>query len=70
MLEVLKELLGSKKALTAIAGIILAIASRYGLNVPEELVQDIVQLLSVYIVGQGIADHGKEAEKIKAGASR
>ena len=52
----------SKKFQAAIGGIILVIAAHYGLNLDEANVTKIVGLVMSYIVGQGLADFGKEAK--------
>lgn len=59
MLEILKTLFSSKKFLVMLAGIILAVANKLGLDLDPELVNQILALVGVYIVGQGIADRGK-----------
>lgn len=65
----LKEILKSKKAIATIAAVIVATAGKYGLGLDTESVMTIVGALSAYIVGQGIADHGKEAAKVTAEAA-
>lgn len=63
-MEILKKLVASKKARAAIAGVIMAVAGpRLGLN--ETQVQEVLAILGLYILGQGVADHGKEAAKAK-----
>ena len=59
------DLLKSKKALTAIAGVIIAIAAKAGLDMSTDELMPILSPLMAYIVGQGIADHGKERAKIE-----
>ena len=67
MVESLKEmlvvLLTSKKAQAALAGMVVAIALRLGINVDVETVLTIISPIIAYIIGQGIADAGKEAAK-------
>ena len=59
------EILRSKKAQAFILGIIaVALSKLVGLG--DEEVNKIVGLIATYILGQGIADHGKEAAKINA----
>ena len=67
MKTALADLLGSKKFLTAIAGAISAGLLRLGFEVPTEDVMAIVLPLVAVILGQGIADHGKERAKIENG---
>lgn len=68
MMEALRGLFGSKKFLGAIVGVIVALGARYGLNLDPEIVALIVGLFAAAIIGQGVADHGKEAAKINAAA--
>lgn len=65
-MDLIKSFLHSKKFVAAIIGIIITIGGRYGLNLDPQLVQDVVYILIAYIVGQGIADHGKAAAQITA----
>lgn len=76
MKEALVGLFSSKKALAGIAGtaattlILLAQKAGYGLD-PEAtklLVTAVMGLASVYILGQGAADWGKEKTKVEAAA--
>ena len=53
-------MLGSKKFLTALVAAIAA-----GFGIPEEALLPLV----AYIVGQGIADNGKERAKVENGNS-
>ncbi|PIR25590.1 MAG: hypothetical protein COV43_04390 [Deltaproteobacteria bacterium CG11_big_fil_rev_8_21_14_0_20_42_23] len=54
----------SKKFLTAMGGVVAAVLF-YFLGIPEQTTMQVVAIIISYIVGQGIADKGKEAEKIK-----
>ena len=63
------DLLKSKKALTAIAGVIVALGAKAGLNISTQELMPILAPLMAYIVGQGIADHGKERAKIENSSS-
>ena len=61
------DLLKSKKFQAAIGGIIVVIGQDLaGLNLDPETVTAIIGLVVSYIVGQGIADHGKEKAKVEA----
>ena len=66
MWNMFAELLTSKKALAAVSGVIIAAAARYGLNLPEDAVNQILAPIVAYIVGQGLADFGKGAKTISA----
>lgn len=52
---------GSKKFLAALAGVVAVVLADVGMPIPEETIYPVV----AYIVGQGIADHGKEREKVR-----
>lgn len=61
-MELLKSLLTSKKAAAMVAAVIMQlIGKKVGLDADQ--VSGIVYSIIAYIVGQGIADHGKEAVK-------
>jgi hypothetical protein len=64
MLNVLKELLASKKFIVMLAAMVVAIASKLGFAIDHDMSTQVITLASAYLVGQGIADHGKEAAKI------
>lgn len=65
MLDTIKGLIASKKAAAMLAGIIMsAFGKKMGLD--EQAVTSIVATIIAYLVGQGIADHGKEAAKVRA----
>jgi len=68
MLTAFKDLLASKKFIVMLVTVAVAIASKLGLNLDPDMLTQIIALASAYIVGQGIADHGKEAAKINAAA--
>lgn len=65
-LDVLRELAGSKKFLVLITGLIVAGAAKLGLHLDDQTVAEIVGLFAAWLIGQGVADHGKEAAKINA----
>ena len=66
MLTALKDLLASKKFLVMLTAIAVAVASKLGLNLDPDMLTQIMAMAGTFIVGQGIADHGKEAAKINA----
>ena len=49
----------SKKAMATFAGIVVTFLAKQGILVPESQVNEILAMLISYIVGQGIADAGK-----------
>lgn len=62
-MEFLKSILTSKKSAATVAGILMAaFGSKIGLD--PAAVESIVYTVIAYLVGQGIADHGKEARKV------
>lgn len=68
MADVLKTLLTSKKALVAIVAAIVWGGGKIGLHLDNETLLGAVTPLWAYVLGQGIADHGKEAAKVTADA--
>lgn len=66
MLNALKGLLGSKKFLMTLAGLIVAFLAKRGFNVSDEIVLAILGFFASAIVGQGIADNGKAAAQVGA----
>jgi hypothetical protein len=63
-----KQILSSKKVVLALVAGATAGVAKLGFAVDSETVALIVSPLIAAIVGQGIADHGKEAAKIEAAA--
>jgi hypothetical protein len=64
MLDTLKSILKSKKAIAAIAGVVVTVAGPK-IGIDQSQAEKIVALLVAYVIGQGVADHGKEAAKGK-----
>jgi hypothetical protein len=65
MLNALKELISSKKALMAIASAIVAGVAKLGLELDTEAVLTIITPLVSFVIGQGVADLGKEKAKVE-----
>jgi len=67
MKNLLADLAGSKKFAALVLGLASAIVTRVGLD--ESLAQPVSELIAAlvgcYLVGQGVADHGKEAAKAR-----
>lgn len=63
MPQLLKDLLSSKKAVAGLVAIAAIVLNAVGLPIPEDTLTQIVAVVMAYIVGQGFADIGKEAEK-------
>lgn len=57
------DLLKSKKFQMAIAGVIVVIVTSFVPEVDKDALTQIVGLIIAYIVGQGLADFGKEAKR-------
>ena len=54
----------SKKFWMACVGIVAMVVSSFIPAITEEMIMGIAGIIISYIIGQGIADNGKEAEKI------
>jgi hypothetical protein len=61
---VIKGLLGSKKFVTAMIGVIVSICLYLFPDLPEDAITAVVSVIISYIVAQGLADFGKEAKKL------
>lgn len=61
----MRELLTSKKFIASIMGVIVTIAGKYGLELDETALATIISPILAYIVGQGIADHGKNKTEVE-----
>jgi len=68
MKELLKTLLTSKKFLATLVSLCVWVLGRFGLDVDAERLLPVVAIIGAYVVGQGIADSGKEAAKVQAKA--
>lgn len=66
-MKVLKGLFGSKKFLAALGAVIFCVCKELGLDVSDQLVNEVMALTGAYVVGQGIADVGKEKVKEENG---
>lgn len=73
LLRFLGAISGSKKATAAVATVaflfLAPLLTRLGLTITEAEIEKVIVVLSAYLVGQGIADHGKEAAKVEAATS-
>ena len=66
MREQLISFLTSKKAIAGIAGAIVALAARWGLELPADELAAVLSPIIIYIVAQGRADRGKTAAMLGA----
>lgn len=64
MLTALRALLSSKKFITTLVGVAVAIAARVGFDLDPELVAAILGVFAMLVGAQGLADQGKEAAKV------
>jgi hypothetical protein len=77
MRDALNEMLSSKKFLAAavsfVALVLVTLAGRMHIGLDEasanDLAKELVALAVAYVVGQGVADHGKVAAEIAAATS-
>lgn len=67
MWDAIKGILGSKKAIAAIAGVVVSLVAKVGIDLETDAIVAILAPIMAYIVGQGVADIGKEAAKQSAG---
>jgi hypothetical protein len=70
MKQALAGLVGSKKFITFVTTAIVAFAARKGLDIDPELVAAFIGLGGILIFGQGLADQGKEAAKVRAASDQ
>lgn len=66
MWKALKDMAAQKKALVALLAALVWAGGKLGLQLDADELYPMVAPLWAYIIGQGIADHGKEAAKITA----
>jgi acid phosphatase family membrane protein YuiD len=66
MKKAIRDLLSSKKAITTVVGLAVAISARYGFDVDRDFALAILGAFAVLVGAQGVTDAGKEAAKIKA----
>jgi hypothetical protein len=73
MMEAIMKLLAafgnSKKAWATFIGLIMMFVGQQ-IGMSEQQIQETTALVIAYVIGQGIADHGKEAAKAQHDASR
>lgn len=59
------DILKSKKFQAALIGLIVIVAKEFVPALDEVSITEMLMTLVAYIIGQGIADHGKEKAKIE-----
>lgn len=69
-MQVLKDLLGSKKAIASLAAVIVDLVIAFGvpmdMQAKTSLIGAISGLAAAYVIAQGIADAGKEKAKVES----
>lgn len=60
-MKTVRDLLASKKFLVALVSVLAHVAGRYGFAVDQDAMITMLSPFYFYIVGQGVADHGKPA---------
>jgi len=60
MMEAVKGLLRSKKALAMIVGVIATVAGKLGWDIETDQLLLMVSPIIAYILGQSVADHGAQ----------
>ena len=60
------EVFKSKKFLMSIGGVAAVLLAHF-LNINESAILEVVAIVVSFVVGQGVADAGKEAAKLKGG---
>lgn len=68
MKELLKAFLESKKAAATLCAMLVIVFGKIGWNLDAAALLTWVSPLLVFIAGQAVADHGKEAAKVQAAA--
>jgi hypothetical protein len=66
MRQTLIDLFTSKKFLAAVTAVVVYAAGRFGFDVDTATLDRIFAAFLVYIGAQGVADHGKGAEEVRA----
>ncbi len=67
--KAIADLFKSKKALAAMAAVTVGLVAKLGFEISADELLTFLSPLMAYIVGQGIADHGKERAKIEKAQS-
>ena len=68
-MSVLKKFASSKKFVATLGTlVVITVAILSGVTIPEDLLVGALGLVATYVLGQGIADHGKEANVVAAEA--
>jgi hypothetical protein len=73
MISIIKKLLASRKAVMTALGVLTGLIApilntRFGLNLSEEQMTQALYPFIAYIIGQGVADYGKEKTTLETDA--
>lgn len=68
LLEGLEENIASKKTQLAIFGVLCTALAHFGLHLDPKVIAELVGPIVFGVLGHGLADHGKEAAKVRAEA--
>jgi hypothetical protein len=66
-MNLIKSLLRSKKFIASLIGLAAGIAAHFGWQLDEASIMTMLSPILAYIVGQGMADLGKEKAKVERG---
>jgi hypothetical protein len=64
-MKLLKQIFSSKKALVGMASVLVVMLQYFGAPIDEATVLKLLGIAGAYIIGQGLADNGKEAKKLE-----
>jgi hypothetical protein len=57
--------IGSKKFVALVAGTIVVFLAKYKIEADPIVIGGLITMVTGYLIGQGVADNGKEAAKVK-----
>ena len=63
---VIRSLFSSKKFIAMLTGVLATLIGKIGFDVSTETINQVVALVGTYVVGQGVADHGKHRPVAKS----
>jgi len=69
MIDAIKTMLSSKKFIATFVAVLVWVLARVGWDVNPDLLYPVIGSLVAFVLAQGWADKGKEAEKVKAAAA-
>lgn len=69
MFGAIKAMFGSKKFLASVVGMVVGLVAKVGIELDTDAVMAVLSPVLAFVLGQGIADAGKEAKKAANGSS-